>query len=299
MQLNQYIEILEDVYTKDKYINLSILRLDKLHPIVSGNKYFKLKYFMEEAIRDGKNTIVTFGGYYSNHLHATAYACREKGLQSIGYIKGHQPKELNDTLKDCIKYGMKLHFIPHQNFDRFQEAMHHDLPENILTVPMGGYDTKGITGASEILDIDDAHSYDYIIAAAGTGTMAGGLLTQLRHNQQLILFSSLNNEDSLRHDILTLNNSLIEKNDQLKIIYDLQFGAYGKANESLFEGMNWFYDQHGIPTDFVYTGKMVNGFYALLKADYFKPTSRILLIHSGGLQGNRSIQAGKLNFQYF
>lgn len=297
MQLNQYIEILEDIYTLDKYIHLSILRIDKLHPIISGNKYFKLKYFLEEAIRGGKNTIATFGGYYSNHLHATAYACKVKGLHSIGYIKGHQPKELNDTLKDCIKYGMKLQFIPHQHFDQFQKTFIQDLPENILTVPMGGYEPRGMIGASEILNIDDVHLYDYIVAAAGTGTMAAGLLLKLKSNQALILFSSLSNVDSLQHDILKLNNQLIEKKDQLKIMYDLQYGAYGKANESLFEGMNWFYDQHGIPTDFVYTGKMVNGFYALLKTGYFKPGSRILLIHSGGLQGNRSIQSGQLNFQ--
>lgn len=297
MRLNQYIEILEDIYTRDKYIHLSILRIDKLHPIISGNKYFKLKYFLEEAIRGGKSTIATFGGYYSNHLHATAYACKEKGLQSIGYIKGHQPKELNDTLKDCIKYGMKLEFIPHQQFDQFQKTLIRDLPENILKVPMGGFDPMGIAGASEILDIDDIHLYDYIVAAAGTGTMAAGLLLKLKSNQQLILFSSLKNEDSLQQDIFNLNNQLIEKKDQVKIIFDLQYGAYGKANESLYEGMNWFYDQHGIPTDFVYTGKLVNGFYELLKTGYFKPGSKILLIHSGGLQGNRSIQSGKLNFQ--
>lgn len=297
MRLNQYIETLEDIYTLDKYIHLSILRIDKLHPIISGNKYFKLKYFLEEAIRGGKNTIATFGGYYSNHLHATAYACKEKGLHSIGYIKGHQPKELNDTLKDCIKYGMKLEFIPYQQFDQFQKILIRDLPENILKVPMGGFDPMGIAGASEILDIDDIHLYDYIVAAAGTGTMAAGLLLKLKSNQQLILFSSLKNEDSLQHDILNLNNQLIEKKDQVKIIFDFQYGAYGKANESLYEGMNWFYDQHGIPTDFVYTGKMVNGFYGLLKTGYFKPGSKILLIHSGGLQGNRSIQSGKLNFQ--
>lgn len=297
MQLNQYIEHVEDVYTREKSVDVSILRLDKLHPIVSGNKYFKLKYYFQEAIREGKTTLVTFGGYYSNHLHAAAYACREQGLQSIGCIRGLEPKVLNDTLKECIKYGMELKFIPPDSFAEFQKEFQKNITPEVMMVPMGGYDARGMMGASEILNFDEAGSYDYVIAAGGTGTMAAGLLLKLDCNQKLILFSAVKNNHSLHKEIYALHENLIDKQNQLDIQFDFHFGGYGKSNQILFDAMNWFFDQHGIPTDFVYTGKMIAGFYTLLQHDYFKNGSNILLIHSGGLQGNRSIQSGKLNFQ--
>ncbi|MFZ9332029.1 MAG: 1-aminocyclopropane-1-carboxylate deaminase/D-cysteine desulfhydrase [Chitinophagaceae bacterium] len=297
MQLNVYIQKIEDVYTNNKSVDLSILRLDKLHPIVSGNKYFKLKYFIKEAILKEKKAVATFGGYYSNHLHAAAYACRENGIKSIGYVKGHPPKVLNDTLKDCIKFGMELKFIPHHSFDQIQNELQKDISDDTLFIPMGGYDSRGMKGASEILDFEGVSAYDYIIAAAGTGTMAAGLLLKLNSLQKLVVFSSINNNESLKNEICFLDNALIEKKDQLDLQFDFHFGGYAKSNQSLFDTMNWFYDQHGIPTDFVYTGKMISGFYSLLQTGYFKSGSKILLIHSGGLQGNRSIEHGKLNFQ--
>lgn len=291
-----HIDRLVDSFIRKNQSDVDMLRLDKIHPIVSGNKYYKLKYFLEDAINKKKDTVVTFGGYYSNHLHATAFTCKQAGLHSIGYIRGTEPPVLNDTLKDCIKFGMELRFVPTAAFEHTQRECILDASENLQCIPMGGNGLLGIQGASEILEFEEASTYDFIIAAAGTGTTAGGLLQQLNPHQQLILFSAVKNNFSLIDEIINLEPSLSIKRNQLSVFWDFHCGGFGKSNEELIQHMNWFYKEHAIETDFVYTGKMMLGFYQLLNNGYFPQESKILIIHSGGLQGNRSLRSGSLIF---
>ena len=296
MQVDEYIEWISDAFIQEKECKVGMLRLDKIHPIISGNKYFKLKYYLEEAIKANRDTIITYGGYFSNHLHATAFACNLYGLKSVGYVRGLEPSSLNDTLKDCIKFGMELKFIPQGNFNKIQQQMNDSLPENVQIIPMGGHGLLGMKGASEILNIENLKEFDYIIAAAGTGTMGGGLLDKLQKDQQLILISAVKNNYSIKEEILELIPTLAAKANQLSIYHEFHCGGFGKSNPILIEKMNWFYNQHQMPTDFVYTGKMILGFYELLRNNSIQKNSKILLIHSGGLQGNRSLAAGSLNF---
>lgn len=296
MQTSEFIEWIKDELIKEKELEVGMLRLDKIHPIISGNKYFKLKYFLEEARKNKKDTVISFGGYYSNHLHAIAYACNECGLKSVGYVRGIEPPVINDTLKDCIKYGMNLQFILHSEFENIQQEISSNTPSNAQLIPMGGQGILGMKGASEILNFKGVNEFDYIIAAAGTGTMAAGLIHKLEKHQQLILISALKNNLSLKDEILTIQPLLAKKEQQVSIFFDFHCGGFGKLNEQLIDKMNWFYNQHMIPTDFVYTGKMMLGFYELLNRNYFQKETKILLIHSGGIQGNRSLQVGRLKF---
>jgi len=296
MRPSDFLVNITDPLTEEHGVSLSMLRLDRIHPIVSGNKYFKLKYYLKDAIDKGMNTVATFGGPFSNHLHATAYAAMEKGLHSIGYIRGYPPSALNNTLKDCIEWGMELNYIPGSEFNSLQNKLINHPPTNTYIIPMGGYGLIGMKGAKEILAFKEAKEFDYIVAASGTGTMAAGLLSTIYEPQQLILLSTVKNNFSLQEEIMALDKSLELKRNQMKIVFDYHLGGFAKWNNALIDQMNLFYSSHQIPTDFVYTGKMIYGFYQLLTTNFFERDKKILLIHSGGLQGNRSLKNGILHF---
>ena len=165
-----------------------------------------------------------------------------------------------------------------------------------LIVPMGGYGPAGYRGAREILSFKEADAFDYVVAASGTGTMAAGLLSSVNKNQQLVLISAVKNNFSIVQEILKLDESLSTKKDQFRVCFDYHFGGYAKHNKELIQFMNSFYLKHTIPTDFIYTGKMAFAFYDLLSKGFFEKGKRVLLVHSGGLQGNRSLKKGELHF---
>ena len=287
--------ITEDIFL-EKDVDVAIMRLDKLHPIVSGNKLFKLKYYLDEVRLRNNTGIVTLGGSHSNHLVAAAYASKEREIDSIGIVRGERPNQLSKSLEDCIEYGMQLEFISRNAFDELDiNELEKKYPDKTI-IPQGGYGIKGAIGAKEILSIEDTTSYDYILAASGTGTMAAGLINEAGRNQKIILVSALKNNFSVKEEITALiDESSLEKNN-FQLLFDFHQGGYAKKNKELLDTMNLFYRTHKIPTDFVYTGKLVAAFYELVKADFFSKKSRILLIHSGGLQGNRSLNEGDLIF---
>ena len=280
----------------EKELKASMLRLDKLHPIASGNKLFKLKYHLEEAIQEGKKSIITMGGYHSNHLVATAYASRQAGHQSIGIVRGNQPTRFSHTLKECLQYGMKLIFHERNEFNSINAVTIKEQFPEAYFIAQGGYGSIGAKGAAEILSFDKATNFDFIIAACGTGTMGAGLVNASNANQQIILISALKNNYSVRNEIATMIEEKSKNKNNLTIFFDFHLGGYAKKNDLLFESMNQFYLENNIQTDFVYTGKMVYAFNKMINQGYFPKKSNILLIHSGGLQGNRSLEKGELIF---
>nr|MBP6431903.1 hypothetical protein [Ferruginibacter sp.] len=153
---NITIDKLEDDLFTQKEVSLSVLRLDKIHSIISGNKIFKLYYFLEKAIQENKNTILTFGGAYSNHLAATAYACKQQNLHSIGFERGEKPETLSHTLQDSIANNMQLHFVSREEYDNQNKAHYLQTLQqqysNAIIIPEGGYDSLGSKGASLIAD---------------------------------------------------------------------------------------------------------------------------------------------------
>jgi len=277
-------------------IEASILRLDKLHPIVSGNKWFKLRYYIEEAISQSCSTIASFGGPYSNHLVALAYAAKENNVKSIGYVRATKEDAITPSLQEAQAYGMQLKFIGRTHFQEIKNEIlntnqHRSIDnDSIYFIDEGGYGELGAKGASTILN---AHCKDYttIIAAVGTGTMLAGLIQAAAPNQNVIGIPILKNEASIEAEIKTL---LKDCTKPFTLLHNFHQGGYAKTNPALIAFMNQLWVTEKIPTDIVYTGKLLMAVYSLMKENYFKEGSKILVIHSGGLQGNRSLPLGSL-----
>ncbi|WP_462253759.1 1-aminocyclopropane-1-carboxylate deaminase/D-cysteine desulfhydrase [Ferruginibacter sp.] len=296
--LNAPVEILNDELFQQKKVSVSVLRLDKIHPVVSGNKLFKLHYFLQQAISSAHKTIVTFGGAYSNHLVATAFACQAPGLKSIGIVRGEKPAQLSATLQQCSNYGMQLKFISREAYskkeeDDFLSALKNEYGECII-IPEGGYHALGAKGAALIYDLIKDNSYTHICTATGTATTLAGLLLN-DSGKKIISVPVLKgmNDTEKRINFLLGNNF---KTDMLQIFNEYHFGGYAKKTEVLTEFMNCLWQQHQLPTDFVYTAKLFFAVFDKIKSNYFEEHSNILCLHTGGLQGNSSLPAGTLLF---
>jgi 1-aminocyclopropane-1-carboxylate deaminase len=277
------------------HTTVDVLRLDEIHPVVSGNKWFKLKNYLQDAQERHKKTILTFGGPYSNHIVATAAACQYFNLESIGIIRGERPRNLSHSLQQALSCNMKLYFISRSDYKTKSipgEALAKVDPKDIYIVKEGGYGKMGMTGAKEILRELNSNDYTHILAAVGTGTMLSGLIAAAHPGQSIIGIPVLQ-DDSLEHKISAL---LPGTKQSFQLLYDYHFGGYAKTSPELIRFINHWYQQTGIPTDFVYTGKLFYALNDLLKKDFFQKDSKILVIHSGGLQGNLSLPNGTLIF---
>lgn len=287
-----------DIYNNrwlEKNISLSLLRLDLIDTVISGNKLFKLYYFLQKAILSNKK-IITFGGAYSNHLAAAAAICKNFDVQSIAIVRGERPSALSTTLLYCVEQGMQLEFVSRGAYKEkenkhFLEELHSKFGAHIL-IPGGGFGYDGVKGAAAIYEYI-GEFYTHICCAVGTGTTIAGLITAAHQAQQIIGFSALKNFD-FEERILHLADNPIFKN--YHFIHDYHFGGYAKKTNELINFINTFYDKYMIPLDFVYTGKMMYGIFDLISKNYFAEGSKIICIHSGGLQGNSSLHPGVLNF---
>jgi len=276
-------------------IESSILRLDKLHPIVSGNKWFKLRYYIEDALAQNASTIASFGGPYSNHLVALAFAAKENNLKSIGYVRAAKEDNLTPSLQEALAYGMQLEFIGRTHFQTIKNDLlkknNNDNHEQsgVYYIDEGGYGELGAKGAATILN-EHCEDYTTIIAAVGTGTMLAGLIQAAAPHQNVMGIPILKNEASIEAEIKTL----LKDSSPFTLVHGFHQGGYAKTNPALISFMNQLWETEKIPTDIVYTGKLLYAVDSLLKENYFKAGSKILVIHSGGLQGNRSLPSGTL-----
>lgn len=277
------------------YQKVDLLRLDLLHPIVSGNKFYKLRYYIEFALAKEVSTVASFGGPYSNHIVALAFTAKEAGLKSIGYIRTNADEPMTPSLNEAKAYGMELVYLGRTNFQSKKEAILQSSETNTdcYLIDEGGYGTIGAKGAATILTEQDTTHYDYIICAVGTGTMLAGIIHAANAHQKIIGIPVLKNEGSIEREINTL---LEDKIRTFTLLHQFHQGGYAKTNPMMLEFMNRFWDTEKIPTDIVYTSKLLFGTEQLIKENYFEKDASILVIHSGGLQGNRSLQEGTLKF---
>lgn len=274
---------------------ISILRADLIDPVVSGNKWFKLQFYVSDAIAAGKTTLATFGGPYSNHIVATSKYGASMGLQTVGFIRGEKPTTLSPTLTDAMENGMTLHFISRAEFLDYDKIMKENMHADWAWIPEGGYGIKGAEGASTLLKIKNTLSFDTIICAVGTGTMMAGIIKAAVPHQKIIGISVLKNNFSIDTEINALLTTE-ESKKNFEIIHGYDFGGYAKHTPALIKYMNECYKNMEVPLDFVYTAKLMYAVGDLGTKGKFKPLSKILLIHSGGLQGNRSFKKGTLNY---
>ncbi|MEX6627200.1 pyridoxal-phosphate dependent enzyme [Tenacibaculum pacificus] len=279
---------------KEKNIELFLKREDEIHPFVSGNKFRKLKYNIEEAKNQQKKTLLTFGGAFSNHIVATAVAGNLAGFKTIGIIRGDElgkdfEKTLsgNSSLKEAHQNGMEFKFVSREIYrNKTSEEFIQELKNefgNFYLIPEGGTNTLAIKGCEEILTEQD-NKFDYICSAIGTGGTISGLINSAKEHQKVFGFPALKG-DFLQKEVEDLVS--IQNNWRLQTEY--HFGGYGKYNEELIHFINEFKLATNIPLDPIYTGKMLYGILEMIKKDFFEENSRILAIHTGGLQGIRGV----------
>ncbi|WP_435413431.1 1-aminocyclopropane-1-carboxylate deaminase/D-cysteine desulfhydrase [Psychroserpens mesophilus] len=270
------ISIDNHVFIKPEYLN---------HPYVSGNKLRKLKYNLIAAKKREKKVLLTFGGAFSNHIAAVAYAGKEQGFQTIGIIRGDELKNvkpLNATLSFSKTCGMSFKFVSRAHYrNRMSQDFIAQLEEEFgefFLIPEGGTNALAVKGCEEILEDTDLN-YDYVCCSVGTGGTISGLINSSSTNQKIIGFPALKG-DFLREEI----TKFVSKSNW-ELIDDYHFGGYAKINDDLIQFINRFKDNHKVPLDPIYTGKMMYGIYDLISRGFFKKGSKILAIHTGGLQG--------------
>lgn len=271
-------------------VELFLLREDLIHPEISGNKFRKLKYNLLEFSKGNYDAILTFGGAYSNHIAATAAAGKEFNIPTIGIIRGEELSEKiaeNPTLSFAQKAGMKLKFISREQYrnksnPEFLEKLKSEFG-NIYILPEGGTNELAIKGCEEILN-ENTREFNYIACAVGTaGTISG--IVKSSENQQIILgFPALKDSGFLSDEINRFTNR-----SNFKLIKDYHFGGYAKVNNELLEFINDFKRQFGVTLDAVYTGKMMFGIFQLIQNGFFPKGTKILAVHTGGIQGNEGM----------
>ncbi len=293
---------LESELLHQKQIRISVLRLDTLHSQISGNKYFKLKYNLEEAQKRGNTKVLTFGGAYSNHIYATAAAAQMLGLESIGIIRGERREPLNATLAFAQKSGMHLHFVSREAYRQkdqtdFKASLQGQFGDFYL-IPEGGSNAFALEGLKEILGLikDD---FQYIGTACGTGATMAGLMLGLKAPQKVIGFSALKGGGFLWEDMKVLLQDYFHQYTQVggiesldvwmrtraELMLEYHFGGYAKNKPELRQFISDFEAAQQIPIEWIYTGKMFFGLLDLVKKDYFKAQSHIVALHTGGLRG--------------
>ncbi|WP_229427574.1 1-aminocyclopropane-1-carboxylate deaminase/D-cysteine desulfhydrase [Methylomonas fluvii] len=274
-----------------RQLELWIKRDDLLHPIISGNKWRKLKYILNHALCAGADCIVSMGGAYSNHLHALAFSGKALGLKTIGYIRGERPPQLNATLHDLLDWGMELRFVSRNDYRQLRDYKAHDslpgLQAGQYWLPEGGATDLALQGVAELVDEIEI-DFDIVAVACGTGTTLAGLLASPL-TQQAIGVAALKGGDFLIDDVeQLLNKQGITSHADRRILVDYHFGGFAKTTPALLAFMQDFQQRHGIELEPIYTGKLLFALCDLIRKRYFPAGQRIVAIHTGGLQGKRN-----------
>jgi 1-aminocyclopropane-1-carboxylate deaminase len=277
--------------TSDNGVTVLIKREDLNHPFISGNKWWKLKYNMDEAIAQGHHTILTFGGAYSNHIYATAAYAKEAGLKSIGIIRGEKHQQLNNTLEFAQKANMQLHYVDRETYksklkDEFFDTLKKEYGDFYL-IPEGGTNNLAVSGCAEfattqLIEIE----FDYVCLAVGTGGTIAGLIAGLAGKKQIIGIPVLKGGEYLADEIETLVRIYSGKNyGNWELLSSYHHGGYAKATEDLKRFIVSMAVEHNLPLDHVYTAKVLWAILKEIELGKFPRGSTVLVIHTGGLQG--------------
>lgn len=279
------------IFKDEKFgIELYLKREDLIHPLVSGNKFRKLKYNLQQAKEQNKKTILTFGGAFSNHILATSAAAKLNNLNSIGIIRGEElggenlEKTLsqNETLRNAKAMGMQLHFIDRESYRDKENTLFIGRLKNkfgdFYLVPEGGTNNLAIKGCEEILTKEE-ENFDVICCPVGTGGTIAGIINSSSDHQKILGFSALKG-DFLKEEVA----SHVKKNNW-EIIIDYHFGGYAKVDKGLIDFINNFKSEYNVLLDPIYTGKMMYGILDMIEKGEFSKNTRILAVHTGGLQG--------------
>lgn len=278
------IEIFDPLF-EEKMVKVFVKRDDLCHPLVSGNKFRKLKYNLLQAKIYGKNKILTFGGAYSNHVAAVAEAAKLFGFETTIIIRGDELNENSSpTLQSAFNKGAELVFVSRTAyrdklfFEEKYKATHFIIPE-------GGTNSLALKGVSEMVDeiVNFSPNFDFICTAIGTGGTMAGICSNSIYNGKILGVSVLKNGEFLKKTISNLMNSEFPNNSFIEL--DFHFGGYAKYNDNLLNFIDYFEKEHDFLIDQVYTGKLFYSVYEKIKNNFFQKGSNIIVIHTGGLQG--------------
>lgn len=265
-------------------ITVTIKRLDLIHPTISGNKFFKLKYNFLAAKQLGYTQILSFGGAYSNHIFALAHAAHAYGFDSIGLIRGEelQHQRLNTTLATAKKFGMQLEFISRQAYrlkhtTEFLLQLQQRYP-NAYIIPEGGTNALAVQGCEEIVTDHDRENFDVICCAVGTAGTISGIINASTIKQKIMGFAALKGH-FLEKEIQSWANK-----SNWSVYPENTFGGYAKFNQELLDFITQTQQDYALPLEPIYTGKAFYELYELIHNNYFPASTRILFIHTGGLQ---------------
>lgn len=270
-------------------VSVFMKREDLLHPEVSGNKFRKLKYNFQKALFESHDTLLTFGGAFSNHIAATAAAGKACGLETIGVIRGEELEsdlqktlQENPTLRFAASCGMRFEFVSRSEYrGKTSAEMLKKLQEKFglfYTVPEGGTNELAVKGCEEILTREDK-TFNVLCCAMGTGGTISGIINSSEENQRVLGFPAL------KGDFLKADVENFSRKNNWELITNYHFGGYAKVDRELIDFINTFKREYGIQLDPVYTGKMMFGIFDMIRKGYFSENTRILAVHTGGLQG--------------
>jgi len=278
-------ELLHPILDKKK-IQLFVKRDDLLHEEIMGNKWRKLKYNLAEAKNQGKKTILTLGGAYSNHIYATAAAGVEFDFRTIGIIRGDELRvDSNETLRFAARKGMKLQFVDRKTYRAYREdpvSLARSYPDCYI-LPEGGTNELAIKGCMELVSEIEDH-FDLIALPIGTGGTLSGVLAGVNESQHVLGISSLKG-DFMHKEIIELLSQFQVKNRNYEVNTDFHFGGYGKTTPQLIDFINWFKVEFSVSLDPIYTGKCFFAVWDMINNDKFEKNLKIVLLHTGGLQG--------------
>ncbi|MEW6006095.1 MAG: pyridoxal-phosphate dependent enzyme [Stygiobacter sp.] len=270
-------------------VNVFVKRLDLINPFINGNKWFKLKYNLQYAKENDYKTILTFGGAFSNHIHATSAAGKNFGFKTIGVIRGEEHLPLNPTLSFASKNEMKLFYVSRSDYRKKDSTEFKDWLKqkfgNVLIVPEGGSNLLAIKGASEIPNLIEI-DYDYLVTASGTAGTLSGLIIGLQNRKKVLGVSVLKGAEFLSNNVNHFTYEYAkQKFTNWNVIHDYHFGGYAKINRNLISFINQIEKLNDIILDPIYTGKMLFAVFDLAKKNYFMKNKNIVCLHTGGIQG--------------
>jgi 1-aminocyclopropane-1-carboxylate deaminase len=272
---------------EDKSISIWIKRDDLIHPVISGNKYRKLKYNLAHLKEHNLQEVVTFGGAHSNHIDAMAFLGNQEGLKVTGIIRGEEPKELSPTLSKALELGMRLEFVSRSEYRLrndmgYLTTLQKEHP-NAMIIPEGGANELGVRGCEDIVtECQEVVDFDYITVDCGTGATLAGMVRPLKPHQKVIGIQVLKGEDFISPEVHRFNTIPFQN---FRVLTDYHFGGYAKYESELIDFMQWFYAKTNIKLDPVYTGKQFYAVFDQIKKSAFPSGSKLVLVHTGGLQG--------------
>ncbi|MEL0641165.1 pyridoxal-phosphate dependent enzyme [Pseudoalteromonas aliena] len=283
---NNYIQQIDTAYLKKRNIYLGVKRDDLLHPLISGNKWRKLKYNLVHMKELNKTELLTFGGAFSNHIHACAAAGKEFNIKTHAIIRGPELDSDNPTLQFAKQCGMQLHVVNRieykQRYDqRYLETLQRRFP-NAFIIPEGGTNEHALLGCKEL--VHSLPEHDYLVCPTGSGGTLAGLIEGSKANTHIIGIAVLKQAQYLNAEVKKLS-SKAEKQDNWQLLTDFHDGGYGKFSPALWQFCQEMNHTYNLPLEPIYSGKMMYALWKLIEQDYFPPGSKIIAIHTGGLQG--------------